>query len=1159
MRGIRLLILAVAAVCIAVPLTDAAGCGALPSSVSALTLYCIPVNITNTQPSATSSGFQVMFNFNSLAYSSYISASADNIYVYNGISGAQMPTWIEGNVLNEVQTTGLNTANDLVMWVNLGGNTIASDASANGIYYIGIGATSTNFFLGNNGIGEAPQLSSSYGQYDNGATVFSYYCNFLGTSLGCGLSTVGSPTYAVSNGLTETSVSNSNFVAYATAFDATAYISDMLGWQSDTTGNDRFFSVVQTTSGTAAGEYYTGASATMAFYACTNPASTGSTPTGTTTNAVFSLWASSANCYGAYNYISNSLGSGGTTLTTAYYQLGGTNSQTNYYQWLRRRLVPPGSVMPTVEFGAIQSTSSSSLSIAINPVNYGISDLISSTPTPSSDSSNILYCYGTGCTPNIVLASGTNTISFSVCGSVPSISNCWTAGDWVVEGCDATAHSCSGTQTLVVNQISQSPACTFNGAQISSGSNTVSILASATLGCSISTLDSQTTGVLTYNGVNEGSGTATVNFGTLWDNKANPFSWNSPATANYLAGNFLGTITYVPSISTDIIAAGGNVYETSTHAFDYELNVSKAFTTANVALTQNNVVLAWNNQTVNAIAPQWFNFSYAIPLQAANDIIYTYNGDLRGTSPLVDYGTFNTVKQTTLWDYYVSGAWKHASIIEGGTQTLFANLTQPFAMQNAGVSNVIATIGSQTLHPLLLTTYQYYSKIASFTANAFGLTPPSGFGSVTIPANSLTFNLTFDGNSIVRAMTNTPTFTDSLGTLVPCNGIYTDVAFNYTFWNASQPSQQYTGNVQLNGYYQVVNGAYTSPVINGTSAGLSSTATSDQYETCETPASVIFPVSGGFSYQTSNSLISNYYLVQQASQPKNNIHLYLSSTLTNIAQYNIGVENVSTLAFIPALVQVKQYIPNTNSSVIIDEFKTSAGSGYVINLQQGTIYNFVAYTLNGQYLTTTPYIQAACATGQICSYVIRIGNSTSTLLSQIVGNMNYGCGYIYNATPNTTSVNCNFDSINGTSQKLTLDLWHNATASGITNATLSCTHTVTSASGSLSCTGTNTNTTSYFWKLFLNTTYGLYQLNQGSFGYVSAPLADIGWLILIIGIIAAGCLFVFINPALGVLGVVVVMAVLGLLGFYVESLVAAGAMIAFGAITAYTVYKKQRS
>ena len=137
----------------------ASGCGTVPASVASLVAACYPVNIINTQTTATSSGLQ-------LELSSYpVNALAGNTFVYNSLTGAQMPTWAESNS---------------IVWVNLGANTIAASSSANGIYYVAVGGSGTNFFISGNNIGEAPQLSGSntvkgYGTYDNGASVFTQY------------------------------------------------------------------------------------------------------------------------------------------------------------------------------------------------------------------------------------------------------------------------------------------------------------------------------------------------------------------------------------------------------------------------------------------------------------------------------------------------------------------------------------------------------------------------------------------------------------------------------------------------------------------------------------------------------------------------------------------------------------------------------------------------------------------------------------------------------------------------------------------------------------------------------------------------------------------------------------------------------------------------
>ena len=173
--------------------TAGASCGTVPASISSSITACQPANIVNTQGTGTSSGFQV--ELGSLPFN----AMLGNVVVYNSVSGALMPSWIEANN---------------IIWVNLGANTIGASSSANGIYYFGFGNAGTNFLSSTsaNQIGEAPQLSASYAQYDNGNTVFGaqastagLYDDFYGSTLKSSWH-YGTGTVAVNNGLTASTI-----------------------------------------------------------------------------------------------------------------------------------------------------------------------------------------------------------------------------------------------------------------------------------------------------------------------------------------------------------------------------------------------------------------------------------------------------------------------------------------------------------------------------------------------------------------------------------------------------------------------------------------------------------------------------------------------------------------------------------------------------------------------------------------------------------------------------------------------------------------------------------------------------------------------------------------------------------------------------------------
>ena len=106
----------------------------------------------------------------------------------------------------------LSSTNQAAIWVK-----IPSSIPANGVYQIYmVEDSSLNF----DGVywGEAPTLSSSYAQYDNGGNVFNNYWNFAGTSLPSSLAETvlsnpsgASGSYSVNNGITISNTDGSDF------------------------------------------------------------------------------------------------------------------------------------------------------------------------------------------------------------------------------------------------------------------------------------------------------------------------------------------------------------------------------------------------------------------------------------------------------------------------------------------------------------------------------------------------------------------------------------------------------------------------------------------------------------------------------------------------------------------------------------------------------------------------------------------------------------------------------------------------------------------------------------------------------------------------------------------------------------------------------------
>ena len=129
---------------------------------SVLTSY-EPVTITNSQSTATPNPFQQMVNFTS-SNPGWTSVSTSNFgqnvefFYYNG---TVIPSWLENY-----------TTDNATWWLKIG----SIPASSSITVYMGIAPTSTNLFNNVND-GEAPQLSSTYAEYDDGANVFLAYFN----------------------------------------------------------------------------------------------------------------------------------------------------------------------------------------------------------------------------------------------------------------------------------------------------------------------------------------------------------------------------------------------------------------------------------------------------------------------------------------------------------------------------------------------------------------------------------------------------------------------------------------------------------------------------------------------------------------------------------------------------------------------------------------------------------------------------------------------------------------------------------------------------------------------------------------------------------------------------------------------------------------------
>lgn len=160
----------------------------------------IHFNITNPKTYTVSTGPNTTATYNNsptgiFNYEFYLNVSNSTYGTYLSYNGSfanfdlsysnntYIPAWIESK-----------SENTIIIYTKL--NNINTNSSA--IINLNIYNKSTNLLSnsGTSGIGEAPELSPNYAEYDDGADVFTFYNNFNGTTL----SSLWNDTYGTSNG-----------------------------------------------------------------------------------------------------------------------------------------------------------------------------------------------------------------------------------------------------------------------------------------------------------------------------------------------------------------------------------------------------------------------------------------------------------------------------------------------------------------------------------------------------------------------------------------------------------------------------------------------------------------------------------------------------------------------------------------------------------------------------------------------------------------------------------------------------------------------------------------------------------------------------------------------------------------------------------------------
>ncbi|MCL5017846.1 MAG: DUF2341 domain-containing protein, partial [Candidatus Parvarchaeota archaeon] len=306
------------------------------------------VTIINTQSVSTLAPFQQEANISLSSFSGYQASNLQNIEFFYS-NGTIIPSWLESY-----------SSTNAIWWLKFGSIPAGSSITV----YMGMASTSTNLFNTVND-GEAPQLSSTYAEYDDGANVFNFYSDFKGTSLNTNKWSISGLSYIIDNGLTlEVPSSSYGSLNSVSSFSAGS-VFDFYGEPTSNNGGGGFdFGAGDCINCNPTGDSWmvgasnggNGPSSGYSLYLnesyiLTNYAqgygvwTVGLYPNGKTAYSEFN--------YGDEYTVTNSafLPSLNSYQLVIHYG----DSGNTFFQWFDERSAPPNGIMPSINIGSVQS------------------------------------------------------------------------------------------------------------------------------------------------------------------------------------------------------------------------------------------------------------------------------------------------------------------------------------------------------------------------------------------------------------------------------------------------------------------------------------------------------------------------------------------------------------------------------------------------------------------------------------------------------------------------------------------------------------------------------------------------------------------------------------------------------------------------------------
>lgn len=326
-------------------------CSGVSTVVITAPTYYVPITLKNNGPSATQANFQDLIIVPSSTYSAYINSNWNNVEFSIGgplsSGGVPIDAWVESGASNGAAQT--------YVWLS-----IPSPIPALGSLTVYMNFASGSVLSSSGPTGEAPQLSGSYAQYDDGSLIFPFYDNFAGTALSSKWTAFGNPSYTINDGFSATGPEPSYASIQSSSYTVTPPIivdfygaptyAPSAGWaETGLFGSPlNVGTFVQNGAGDIFGQQQ---------YPASTWSNSGNLATSITTGVWSVLVISSSVSEYQLGYADSQFSSSDAPPYPLniglFLSSGGTISPSYTIQWIRVRDYPPGGTMPTATFGSV--------------------------------------------------------------------------------------------------------------------------------------------------------------------------------------------------------------------------------------------------------------------------------------------------------------------------------------------------------------------------------------------------------------------------------------------------------------------------------------------------------------------------------------------------------------------------------------------------------------------------------------------------------------------------------------------------------------------------------------------------------------------------------------------------------------------------------------